>query len=590
MIQTRSCMQLDEVKKDPLQQLLHQNSPDVEMTALRKSALHRLQKIVHEACGSCCEVKIFGSVASGTDLKTSDLDVVVASTPHVEPQTLLDVLERKFKTLIKGQTSTKQSGTISNDLVPATADKDAPLIVAIRGAKIPLLKIDKRLWGVDLDISFNSTDGLTNTQFVKTLVKLPQLKPLQMLVRLVKLWKNSRDLPDARCFGLGSFPWLLMAAFALQSTRSNNSSPEAALRVFFNCFAKFNYHTSAVSVRDNRGVAVAKPWQMHDAYRPARLVVLDPCTHPLAPPRNVISGLRTAQMILVHAELQRAAKLLQSGKMESVLSSNGVSTLTDRLARFQPATPTAPPAPPLDLVVVIGRGRSQASRVARVVELKWRDNAPSPSTRDVIRLQVRLFAPPKTERGTTITATTTAATATTTTTATTTATDAKDRPQGMALNPDVIYVAPADVICVADMQPCPTSDSLWHPTSVCQERLTAFESSLLSLRSAPAKRQRADLRSADVSRMRFSRPQVQWMPPRPRGFWPHPAPPLIAPPLIGRGQSRPQGPPWAIMHNSRPLVPNPYAYHRPHMTHVRPPRQHFAVHQSQPWYAQMHRR
>lgn len=554
------CLQLDEGKKDPLQQLLGQHSPDDETIELRKFALTSLREIVRETFGSCCEVKIFGSVASATDLKTSDVDIVVVSVPHLEPLTLLDVLERKFKELVKGEAPKgkpqKSRGATCKDLGPATcanSNDDAPLLVAVRGARIPLLKVDKRLWGVDLDISFNSTDGLTNTRFVKSLVDRPDLKPLQMLVRLVKLWKDARDLPDARCFGLGSFAWLLMATFALQSCQcSDKCLPEIALRNFFRCFVNFDYHTSAVCVRGNRGVAVAKPCQMQDNYLPARLVVLDPCTHPLAPPRNVIPGLRTAQMILVHAELERAHQLLDSGAAASVFSSDGVCTLTDRLARFQPASSAAASSSHIDLVLVLGSGRLQTIRIARVLELRWRNDAPSPSTRDVVDLGVQLFASTDTTRGA-----------------------AADR---FMLKADVMYAVPADIICVADMELCENSKKYWRPSALCQERLKRFHSSLLSLRTVavkPTKRPRVDqsLRSADASRMRFTHSRPRWMAPPPREFLRDRSVPVPFAHPPGGGQGTRMWANWArpsYSHSNHHYRNNQHARRRLNIPHARP--------------------
>ena len=299
-------------------------------------------------------------------------------------------------------------------------------------------------------------------------------------------------------------------------------------------------------MRDNRGVAVDKPWQMHDEFRPAQLVVLDPCTHPHAPPRNVISGLRTAQMIFVHAELERARELLESGAVLSVFSRDGACTLTDRLAQFKPpptavsssepvptaaasssrspSSSAAPSAPPIDLVLVLGSGRQQAIRLARVLELKWRNDIPSASTRDAVHLRVQLFVSTETEGGA----------------------DANR----FVLKPDVVYAVPVDIICVADMELCDKSDSLWRPSALCQVRLKRFNSSLLALRSVaakPAKRPRLDqsFRSGDASRKRFTHPGVHWMPPPPppRGYWAHhPVPAPFAHPGGARG---PGWPNWA---------------------------------------------
>lgn len=560
--QKEQVSQLDDVEQDQLQKLLSQYLPDDKLLKTRESALNRLRGIVRETCGSCCKLKIFGSVASGTDLKTSDLDIVVESNPHVEPLTLLDVLESKLCKFVKGKASkteiVKSAGATCDDSrlsTDATSNDDSSLLVAIRRAKIPLLKVDKRLWGVDLDISFNSTEGLTNTRFVKGLVDRPDLKPLQMLVRMVKLWRDARSLPDASCYGLGSFAWLLMATFALQSSEnSNKCSSETALRTFFTCFVNFDYLNTAVCVRGNRGVAVENPWQMHDEFRPAQLVVLDPCTHPLAPPRNVISGLRTAQMIFVHAELERGRELLESGMVLSVFSRDGACNLTDRLAQFKPPPTTAsspeplstaaessskspsfsaaPSAPHIDLVLVLGSGRQQTIRLARVLELKWRNNVPSPSTRDVVHLGVQLFVSTDTEGGA-----------------------AANR---FVLKPDLVYAVPVDIICVADMELCDKSDSLWRPSASCQERLRRFNSSLIALRSVaakPAKRPRLDqsFSSTVASRKRFTHPGVHWMPPPPHGYWAHHPVPAPFPHPGGV-----QGPGWSNW--ARP----PYGHRKQH--------------------------
>jgi len=127
---------------------------------------------------------VFGSCASGLNLPKSDIDLLVYN-PDVKDLTMLNKL--------------------SNTLYKAGICKS---IEALKHTKVPLIKLVDKKTGINLDISFNRTNGIYCVKLVKYLQKkYPELRPL---ILVLKSFLKSRKLNETYHGGVGSFLLTMM--------------------------------------------------------------------------------------------------------------------------------------------------------------------------------------------------------------------------------------------------------------------------------------------------------------------------------------------------------------------------------------------
>jgi len=103
---------------------------------------------------------VFGSVATGLNLPSSDIDLLVYN-PEVKEITQLN--------------------RISNNLYKSGICKS---IETLKHTKVPLIKLVDKNTNINLDISFNRTNGVYCVKLVKYLQKkFPELRPLILVLK-----------------------------------------------------------------------------------------------------------------------------------------------------------------------------------------------------------------------------------------------------------------------------------------------------------------------------------------------------------------------------------------------------------------------
>lgn len=106
------------------------------------------------------DVFVFGSCATGLNLPNSDIDLVVYQPDMSESRMI-----KKISDAIVRQKKCK------------TIDK-------LENTKVPLIKLTDSEYGVNVDISFNRTNGVYCVKLVKQLLAMyPELRPLMMVLK-----------------------------------------------------------------------------------------------------------------------------------------------------------------------------------------------------------------------------------------------------------------------------------------------------------------------------------------------------------------------------------------------------------------------
>jgi non-canonical poly(A) RNA polymerase PAPD5/7 len=124
-------------------------------------------------------VMVFGSCATGLNLQNSDIDLLVYN-PEVKEINMLNKL--------------------SNTLLKAGICKS---IEPLKYTKVPLIKLQDKETGIQVDLSFNRTNGIYCVKLVKFLQKkYPELRPL---ILVLKAFLKSRNLNETYHGGVGSF-------------------------------------------------------------------------------------------------------------------------------------------------------------------------------------------------------------------------------------------------------------------------------------------------------------------------------------------------------------------------------------------------
>lgn len=160
---------------------------DFELKA-RKWVVDQIKHLV-TAKGAPVKVLPFGSYATGLNLPTGDLDLVL-----VEPVWDRDDIEPAGKNQMRTALN-KYSGLMRN----STFDT----VNIIRHSRVPLIKFKERTTGIDVDLSFNNRGGIPAIDTVKQWAE--QYRAMPPLVMIIKQLLLMRDLNDVAYQGMGSF-------------------------------------------------------------------------------------------------------------------------------------------------------------------------------------------------------------------------------------------------------------------------------------------------------------------------------------------------------------------------------------------------
>ena len=187
----------NQLSNNILNDLVGNAEPTNEIVNKRRRVLNTISEIITKFIPGS-EVGVFGSVASGMDTSTSDVDVIIFFRNTVVPidvHAVLRGVEIKLK---------EESGSGADDI------KGSYLF--LESSRVPVVKIVTDL-GVSVDISCQNTWTLVGNRIVSNyLTEFPMLAPL---VRLVKLWLKRRNIRPSRYGGLSSWGWSYVLKYVL---------------------------------------------------------------------------------------------------------------------------------------------------------------------------------------------------------------------------------------------------------------------------------------------------------------------------------------------------------------------------------------
>jgi non-canonical poly(A) RNA polymerase PAPD5/7 len=229
--------------------------PSPEDKASRQSLVKKIKRVVKESYPDAV-VMVFGSCATGLNLPNSDIDLLVYY-PEVKE---LSMLNKLCNTLVK--------------------QIDVMSIEALKHTKVPLIKLQEKHSKINVDISFNRTNGIYCVKLVKFLMKkYPELRPL---ILILKAFLKSRELNETYHGGVGSFLLTMLVTSYLQRHYKLGGTDKKDLGFhlieFFNLYGNlFNYDQVGISIRKEGSYFSKdkKGWEQYDQNR-CRLSVENP--------------------------------------------------------------------------------------------------------------------------------------------------------------------------------------------------------------------------------------------------------------------------------------------------------------------------
>jgi non-canonical poly(A) RNA polymerase PAPD5/7 len=125
-------------------------------------------------------------------------------------------------------------------------------IEPLKFTKVPLIKLQEKHSLINVDISFNRTNGIYCVKLVKFLMKkYPELKPL---IFILKAFLKSRELNETYHGGVGSFLLTMLVTSYLQRMYKRGGTDKMDLGYhlveFFKLYGHdFNYDHVGISIR-----------------------------------------------------------------------------------------------------------------------------------------------------------------------------------------------------------------------------------------------------------------------------------------------------------------------------------------------------
>jgi len=121
---------------------------------------------------------------------------------------------------------------------------DVQSIEPLKHTKVPLIKLQEKHTKINVDISFNRTNGIYCVKLVKFLQKkYPELKPM---ILILKAFLKSRELNETYHGGVGSFLLTMLVTSYLQRRYKEGGTDKISLGKhlidFFQLYGSvFNY-------------------------------------------------------------------------------------------------------------------------------------------------------------------------------------------------------------------------------------------------------------------------------------------------------------------------------------------------------------
>lgn len=221
----------------------------------REALVKKIKRVVKESYPDAV-VMVFGSCATGLNLPNSDIDLLVYN-PEVKEISML--------------------GKLANSLIKGIQCES---IEALKFTKVPLIKLQEKNSKINVDISFNRTNGIYCVKLVKFLMKkYPELRPM---ILILKAFLKSRELNETYHGGVGSFLLTMLVTSYLQRQYKLQGTDKKNLGVhlieFFKLYGQtFNYDDVGISIRKEGSYfnKQDRGWDSHDQNR-CRLSVENP--------------------------------------------------------------------------------------------------------------------------------------------------------------------------------------------------------------------------------------------------------------------------------------------------------------------------
>ncbi|VDM21891.1 unnamed protein product [Hydatigera taeniaeformis] len=246
--------------------------PSYEGCFLREIIISKVRDLVSSLWPEC-KVEVFGSFSTGLYLPTSDVDIVLFGKWAQLP---LGTLERALK-----------ENNFATD------------IKVISKATVPIVKFTDADTGLHVDISFNVTNGVRTTKFVR--MCLENYPCLRYLVLTLKQFLLLRELNEVCTGGLSSYALVLMCICFLQQNNMKNESINSInlgtlLLEFFEFYGiRFNYRRTGIKFSGNWSFISKMSSEVKNYYLFDRFLYIE---DPLYPGHNVTGGSYASDMVL----------------------------------------------------------------------------------------------------------------------------------------------------------------------------------------------------------------------------------------------------------------------------------------------------
>jgi DNA polymerase sigma len=178
-----------------------------EELSARRFVLHRVRHFVAEVDPGLT-AEVFGSSASNTATKGSDMDVAIVTKggKRLHKDTPKFVLTKLLRRL---RDPALNKGRFRNAL-------------GILGARVPILKFTDALTGVQVDLAVSQDVHAYKSQLMHAYTEMDPRVP--QLIAVVKAWAKARNLNDASSGTLNSFGYALLVVQYLQMVSVNGRS------------------------------------------------------------------------------------------------------------------------------------------------------------------------------------------------------------------------------------------------------------------------------------------------------------------------------------------------------------------------------
>lgn len=209
-------------------------APSAEDVNTRDEVVAEISEIAKSLWGEEVQTHIFGSQATGTATKTSDVDLTIlgCDCPVDDTINALVAIADEIK---------------NRDL--------ASYLEIIPGAKVPIIKMDHKKSGLSLDICCNEATGIQGASVISSLSK--DFPPFKYLMLVLKAFLAQRQLHETYSGGIGSFVLSVMVISFLQQRQrvQQTTAPQSwnlgsLLLDFLNLYGcTINYNKCVLSIR-----------------------------------------------------------------------------------------------------------------------------------------------------------------------------------------------------------------------------------------------------------------------------------------------------------------------------------------------------